>query len=356
MQKKVGIIIINYKDYAQRFLKDCRDSLRQQTYSPGLIQVYIIDNASTADSKKYLRLEFPESIIISRKDGNYTAANNTGLKKAMKDGCELLVIANMDVLFTKDWLKELVSAVEADIQIGAAQSKMLLYKGNKSESKPKVINSLGNIIHYLGFGFTDGYNQPDRKISGLPEIGYASGCSLIIKKEALERVGGYNEELYMYHDDVSLGWKLKLAGYKTVLAPKSVLYHKYNFDRSIAMLYFMERNRYICIFSYYKCATIMLILPALAVLNLGMLCYAITNKWFKVYLRVHWYFLLPSSWKKIMANRRNARKLRQVKDKDIVKDFVGAVKFQEIDNPVLKYIGNPILNVYWWVVRKFIFW
>ena len=100
----------------------------------------------------------------------------------------------------------------------------------------------------------------------------------------------------------------------------------------------------------------MLILPALAVLNLGMLCYAITNKWFKVYLRVHWYFLLPSSWKKIMANRRNARKLRQVKDKDIVKDFVGAVKFQEIDNPVLKYIGNPILNVYWWVVRKFIFW
>ena len=65
----------------------------------------------------------------------------------------------------------------------------------------------------------------------------------------------------MYHDDLEMGWKAKLAGYKIVLAPKSVCYHKYEFSRSIKMVYYMERNRLITHFSFYELTSILAILP-----------------------------------------------------------------------------------------------
>ena len=68
------------------------------------------------------------------------------------------------------------------------------------------------------------------------------GSSFAVKKAVLDKIGGYNEEYYMYHDDLEMGWKAKLAGYKIVLAPKSVCYHKYGFSRSIKMVYYMKRT------------------------------------------------------------------------------------------------------------------
>mgnify|MGYP001608715920 CR=1 FL=1 len=238
MPKKVAIILVNYKDYVNRFLGECRDSLRAQNYPKDSCIIYIVDNASSDESVKYIKENYPEAKIIPRLDGNYAAANNAGIKEGIKDGCEYFVIANMDTKFDADWLSELIKAIASDPIIGIAQSKMLLYPKNEEEWKTPKINSMGNIMHFLCFGFTSYYNEIDRKIEGLPEIkGYASGCSFITKKEVLDKIGGYNEEYYMYHDDIEMSWKTKLAGYKIVLAPKSVMYHKYEFGRSICMLY-----------------------------------------------------------------------------------------------------------------------
>jgi len=350
MNKKIAIILVNYKDYAERFLIECRDSIRAQDYPKDFYRVYIVDNASCEKTTEYLKNNYKEAIIIPRSDGNYAAANNVGLKKATGDSCDYFVIANMDTKFDRNWLKELVKAVESDNKIGIAQSKILLYKKNK-------INSLGNIIHFLGFGFTDGYNQPDREINGYPEIkGYASGCSFIIKKEVLDKIGGYNEELYMYHDDIDIGWKAKLAGYKIVLAPKSVVYHKYSFNRSALMIYYMERNRYITMFTFYKLPTILLILPALIIMDLGMFLFSAFNGWLGQKLKVYKYFLKPESWVKIFKSRQKIKKIRKISDRQMVKNFFGQVLFQEIDNPVLKYIANPVFNLYWQAVRRVIWW
>jgi GT2 family glycosyltransferase len=283
----------------------------------------------------------------------------------------------MDVKFDADWLAELVKAVESENppsplyqggdKIGIAQSKILLYPKNNEGWKNPRINSLGNIIHFLGFGFTRGYNEVDKNppaTSPHPSPsqgegvikGYASGCSFIIKKEVIEKIGGYNEEYYMYHDDLELGWKTRLAGYKIVLAPKSIVYHKYEFSRSVRMLYYMERNRHLAIFTYYRLPTIILILPALLVMDLGMLFYSIINGWFFTKLKICFYFLNPAVWLKIFRTRKEIKKLRVKKDREIIKDFSGEIKFQEIANPVLKYIVNPALNIYWKIIKIFIFW
>lgn len=354
--KKVGIILIGYKNYVNRFLDECRDSLRAQNYPKEFYQVYVIDNCSINDCE-HVKINYPEAKCVSRPDGNYAAANNLGIKLARQDGCEYFVIANMDTKFDSNWLLELVKALQSGEKIGIAQSKMLLYPKIEEEWQKPKINSLGNIMHYLGFGLVSHYNELDRTIERLPEIkGYASGCSFIIKKEVIDKIGGYNEDYWMYHDDIEISWKVKLAGYKIVLAPKSIMYHKYEFSRSIMMLYYIERNRYIAVFTFYRLPTLILILPALIAMDLGMLFYSIAGGWFFTKIKIYGYFLKPSSWLKIFKARSEIKRLRVKKDKEIVKDFIGEVLYQEITNPLLKYIVNPVLNLYWLIIKKIIIW
>ncbi|OGF25908.1 hypothetical protein A2331_06395 [Candidatus Falkowbacteria bacterium RIFOXYB2_FULL_34_18] len=353
----VGIIIINYKDYANRFLADCRDSLRTQSFQEEKVRFYIVDNASSKESRNSLKDNFQEAVILPRSDGNYAAANKLGVETALGDGCNYIVIANMDTVFDKNWLRELILAVDSDDRIGVVQSKMLLYPKIEEEKKHPKINSIGNVIHFLGFGFTSGYKEADREIGGLPEIsGYASGCSFIIKKEVLERIGNYDEEYYMYHDDIEMSWRVKLAGYKIVLAPKSIMYHKYEFSRSVRMLYYMERNRNLIMFHYYRLPTLLLILPMMMVMEAGMILYSIPGKWFLTKMKAIGYFLRPVTWMKITRKRRKINALRRVTDREIIKNFASRIIFQEIENPVLKYIANPIMDLYWQMVKYIIVW
>lgn len=354
--KKVGIILVNYKDYAERFLDECRDSLRIQSYPSDRYRVYIVDNSSTEKSADYINKRYPDATLIKRDDGNYSAANNAGIKRAVEDGCTHFVVANMDTKFDKDWLKELVIAVNSDKNIGMVQSKILLYPKNKEEWRRSKINSLGNIINFLGFGFTSNYGQFNKDIVGLPEIkGYASGCSFIIRKDVLDKIGYYDEEYYMYHDDVEMGWRAKLAGYKIVLAPKSIVYHKYEFSRSISMVYYMERNRYLAMFHYYQLSTILVLLPFVVLVDIGMIIYSIANGWFKEKIRSSIYFLDPLNWVKILRKRRRVKFLRVKSERSVVSDFDGRILFQEINNPILKYIINPMLNLCWKIIKNIIF-
>jgi len=360
--RKVAVILVNYKDYAERFLIECRDSLRLQDYSKEDFAVYMVDNASSSGSLEFLKKSYPEAVILSRSDGNYSAANNCGIKKAIEDGFELFVIANMDTKFDSSWLSELVKAISSDDKIGLAQSLILLYPKNVEEQVNPKINSVGNSLHYLGFGFTKGYGEAlgEEGLKGLKrerEIkGYASGCSLIIKKEVLDKIGFYNEEYYMYHDDIELGWRAKLAGYKIVLAPASIVYHKYEFSRSLRMFYYMERNRYLVMLHFYRLGTLILLFPMIMIMDIGIWFFSLFNGQSVTKLNVCQYLLSPGSWQKILSTRKQVRKLRVLKDREILNDCVSEIQFQEISNPVLKYLGNPICQLYFRLIKRVISW
>lgn len=355
MSKKIGIILVNYQDYAQRFLPACRDSLRAQDYPAELRNFYIIDNASGRESEGYLKNIFPEARILTRPDGNYAAANNLGFFRAIEDGCEYLVTVNMDTEMAPDWLTELSRALDDNPEAGIAQAKVLFYPQTEEEKKQPRINSLGNIINFLGFGFTSGAGEPDREISGLPEIkGYASGCSFIIRSEIFHLVGGYNEEYYMYHDDLELSLKVRLTGKKIILAPRSVIYHKYEFSRSIQMLYYMERNRYLTILSFYPAYLIFLVgLPGM-IMDIGLLFYSLLNGWFGTEMKIYGYFSRYSTYVKIGETRQRLKKLAQVRFSALAKGFSGRIDHQEVGNPLLEYLVNPLFNFYWQLVKKII--
>lgn len=349
--------MVNYKDYAEKYLADFRSGLLKQNYPSDLVKYYMVDNASSEYSLKYLKDNFPEAEIILREDGNYAEANNVGARAAIAGGCDYILIANIDTTVDKSWISELVVALEKNEQAGIAQSKILMHPKTEEEIISPRINTLGNIMHFLGFGFTSAYQESDREIEGYPEIeGYASGCSFIIRKEVFEKISGYDSEYFMYHDDVEISWKTKLLGYKIILAPKSVIFHKYEFSRSIRMLYYMERNRILIMFHFYSLPTLILLAPAIVFMEAGMWFYSIVNNWLSTKASVSFYFLNPYTWLKIYKKRSFLKSLKKRKEKEIVKSFEGRVLFQEISNPVLKYIANPIFDVYWRVVKFFIAW
>ena len=353
--KKVGIVLVNYKEYANKYLSACRDSLRAQTYTDFI--VYIIDNASSDKSLKYLKEAYSEAVILPRADGNYCAANNLGMNQAIKDGCDYLVAANMDTEFEPDWLKELVAALDNNGSAGIAQSLILLYPKDKAELQEPKINTTGNLLHFLFFGFTSNYNIKKSEVilTDYPEItGYASGCSFIIRRETFLAIDGYNEDYYMYHDDLDISLKARLAGYKIVLAPRSIMWHKYEFERSVRMLYYMERNRAISFLAFYPLGILILLTPVFLVMSLGMLLFSILGGWFFTDLKVIAYFLKPSSWRLIVRIRKHYRKITNESISKVAQTFVGRIEFQEIDNPILKYLVNPVFKAYWDLVKKII--
>ncbi len=355
MSKLVGIVLVNYKDYAKKFLADCWLSLQKQDYPSDLRKIYIVDNASSLESKEYLESNYSSAKILVRTDGNYAAANNLAFRQAIKDNCEYIVTVNMDTEMETTWLSSLVKALDNNPQAAIAQSKILLFSRNKEKEGSKKINSLGNIINFLGFGFTSAYGEADQNIKDYPEIlGYASGCSFIIRSCVWQEIGGYDEEFYMYHDDLELSLKVKLAGYHIILAPCSVIYHKYEFSRSVNMIYYMERNRYLTMLLFYPKYLLLLISPIALVLDIAMLFYSFINSWLSSKLKVYLYFLSYSNWRNIIAKRRQLKKIKKINFNELASNFSGSIDFQEINNPLLKYIFNPISKLYWQLIKLFI--
>ncbi|MFH1822875.1 MAG: glycosyltransferase family 2 protein [Patescibacteria group bacterium] len=351
MLKKVAIIISpNYKDYAEKYLEDCINSLRKQDYQ-GELKIFISDNASSDKSYVFLKKTAPEVEIIKNKNNDgFAKGNNDAMRLAINRGFEYIILFNLDTIVDKNAISEMVKAAESDSRIGAVQARLMLWP------EKEKINSLGNDIHFLGFGYCWGYGQKYKKNHMVAKnIAYPSGAAVLFKTEVLKKVGLFDEEYWMYNEDQDLGWRIWLAGYKCVLAPKAVVCHKYKFARSIKNYYWMDRNRIITIIKNYHTLTLLLIFPAFIIMELGLLVFSLANGWFKEKLKIYYFFLLPKNWKYLLKARSDSQKLRKVKDKDIAKRFSGRIWYQEIDDLKLRII-NPIFNLYWQIIKKIIIW
>lgn len=349
MNKKISIIIVTHN--ARHYLPDLFSGLKKQDYPPSLVQIVVIDNHSSDSTVGYIKEIMPSAkVIVNRKNTGFATANNQGYFLAQKNNSDYAVLLNQDTIVEKTWLTRLVKTAESDDKIAAVQPKILLHP------RTDLINSLGNSIHFLGFAFCNHYQEKNNQNVSLPfELPYASGAAVLLKMPALKKTGLFDDRLFMYHEDVDLGWRLRLAGYKIMLDPLAIIYHKYTYSKAKYKFYYMDRNRWIVLLQNYRLLTILIVLPMLLSMELGIVLFSIKNGWFKEKMRGYWWIL--SHWPSIMSARVNVQfNIRQVKDREIIKLFVGAIKFQEIDNPILKFLVNPLMSAYWFIIKKIIIW
>jgi len=351
---KIVISILSYN--GEQHLLNCLQSISNIDYSKNAYDVIILDNASSDSSIQIIKNNYPEyRLIESKVNTGFAGGNNIVWQIARNLKADYLLLLNQDTIVEPDFLSKLVSMAETDSTIAACQSLMMLWH------KKDLINSYGNALHYLGFGYAGGYlsKKPELSIAQLNQavdVGYASGGCVLYRMSALERVGLFDEEFFAYHEDLDLSWKLRLAGYRVVLAPSSVIYHNYEFSRSIKKYYWMEKNRFVVFLTNYKLLTILLMLPMALITEIGLFLFSIKSGFYIHKLKAYLFFLKPQSWHYLKKRRQFINSMRVVSDQKILLYMTGKILFQDIQNPILTHIFNPICNIYFKLIKEIIYW
>lgn len=348
MLPRVAVIIVSY--HSRHDLPDCLSSLAAVSYPAERVQVVVVDNGSTDGCAAWVREHYP-AVAVLEGHGNvgYVGGNNLGITWALEREFDYVYLLNPDTMAAPDFLTAAVGVAQGEGRVGAVQSKLLLHPDRGR------VNSWGNELHFLGFGYSGGYRQADRPLS-VREIAYPSGAAVLIPTAVLRRVGLLDERLFLYHEDLELGWRLWLAGERVLLAPASVVYHRYEFARSVKNYYYMERNRYLVVLSHYRLGTLVLLLPALVAVAIAMIGVSFVRGYWREELAAHLALLYPKTWGQILRRRRQLRALRRVPDRIVVAHFTSVVDFQELPNRALVRFGNVLLTAYWAVARRLIGW
>jgi hypothetical protein len=368
---RVAIIYLSYN--TRPYIDEVVASLERLSYPKDRLDFIIVDNNSPDGSATVIRdqvvpksgVSIPNVIFFPNPTNEgFAAGNNIGINRALLDGADYVFLLNNDAKFHPDALTEAVKLAESDQTIGSVQSFMLLWQA------PETVNSTGGMVHFLGFGFVRDNGRPVSEVfPPLPEggeggvgafdgaeINYASGAAVLYRASVLKKVGLLDPFLFLYHEDLELGWRIRLAGYRNVFSKKSIVYHHYEFKRSIAKFFWMERNRILVHFSHLKIPTLLLLIPFMAALEIALMVFALKGGWLKEKGRVYLALLQPKTWRYVRKKRTESEILRRVPDKEIVRLWTARIEHQETSSPSVEKIGNPALVVIWRVLRWLISW
>jgi GT2 family glycosyltransferase len=210
----LSIIVPHYN--GAHHLVTCFKALRRQSYS--CLEIILVDNGSTDDSVGLVRREFPEIKVIELGQNlGLTGAINRGITLAQG---QLIVPLNNDTEVTPDWALALVEAADTHPEAGIIACKMLLF------SERDRLHSAGDGFGIDGIPINRGVWQKDEGQFD-QEVYIFGGCggAVAYRREMLEDIGLFDEDLFMYLEDVDLNWRAQLAGYRAVFAPKAAVYH-----------------------------------------------------------------------------------------------------------------------------------
>lgn len=363
--KRTSIIVVAWNN--GHFLKDCFRAVEEAGIPDGTARLIIVDNASTDGTKKIIREKllsedgkttkggFPVLFIDNDKNLGFSGGNNQAMRIAIEEGDDYVYLLNCDTEAQPGFLEKAIETFEGEEGVGIVQSQLRLHPDTDR------LNSWGNAIHYLGFGYAGGESvrvesAKAKEMLRVREIAYASGAGMLASTAVLKEIGLLDEELFAYHEDLEFSWRAWLAGYRVMLAPESIVHHKYEFSRSIKKYYWMERNRFIVMLRYYRSATLLLLFPAFLAMEIGLWLFAFKGGWWKEKLRAYAYFLLPTTWIKLARARRRTQALRVVTDREVTKRFVGEVLFQQMSPILLTHVANPLFAFYWRIAHAIMIW
>lgn len=280
----------------------------------------------------------------------FAGGHQAALAVALQSDPEFLYLLNSDCSVEPGFIRAAVAYAAAHPSAALVQSRIML------EQEPELLNSSGNALHFLGFGFARGYRRRPAEPETLPMF-YPSGAGVLVRLAALPAMGGlFDPEYFLYHEDSDLGWRALLTGHEVAYAPDSVVYHRYEFGRSTAKFYWIERNRIANLLIFFRLRTLALILPVGLAMEAGMLLFAFKNGWWREKLRaLAWYFR-PSTWRWLAARRSTVQALRVKRDRDLLERMVGEIANQEVESPLLTRVVNPVTRAYLAMLKRVVRW
>ena len=338
----IDVIVVSYGH--AKFMSKLFLSLSKVAYPRDRWRLHIVINKEgdgTLTAVHNLMIELNSNLpktLIHEPHANlgFAGGNNLAIQWSIKNAGEYVYLLNPDTEIIEQALDESIKVALSDSSIGTVQS--LLLRGDN----PQQINSKGNAIHFLGFGYCLGDHDPvETAPTQVTDITYASGAGVLIPLKVMQEIGLLEDALHSYHEDLDFGWRVMLAGLRNVLAPKSIVIHHYEFSRSIAKWEFMERNRLLVMLKNYSLPTIIVLLPAIIATEAAIWAFSAKGGWLKQKWRASVFFLKPSTWSYLFGARLRVKAVRRVPDYVIFKRMTWKVEYQELKSGWAERIANP---------------
>ncbi len=261
---KVSIIILNYNGHEDTL--ECLKSLKGLLTDNCRVEVVVVDNGSTDSSPESLsNFQLSTSnfqLIKNKKNLGFSGGNNVGIKYALKNKADYLLLLNNDTLVDKSLLLQLIKAAENYEKAGILSPKIYFAPGFEFHKKRYKKSELGKIIWYAGgkfdwknlLGSNRGVDELDKgQYDKVEETDFASGACMLIRAQALKEVGFFDEEYFMYLEDVDLCQRMKKKGWQILYLPSAHLWHKVARSSGIGSNlndYFITRNRLLFAIKY----------------------------------------------------------------------------------------------------------
>lgn len=210
-----SIIIINYK--TPDLTADCLRSLLALGSASDL-EIIVIDNASFDNSANLLKDEFGDKIklIESERNLGFSGANNLAAKKACG---EILLFLNSDTILKEDIFPRLKNLFFRDEKLGAISPTLITLSGNEQEAAYGKFPTLKKLV------LRQIVKKDKEEKSDLIETDWISGCAMAIKKKVFDKIKGFDENFFLYYEDVDICKRIKEVGYKVAMDKKSSLVH-----------------------------------------------------------------------------------------------------------------------------------
>ncbi len=228
-ETKLSVIIVNYN--VKYFLEQCLYSVRAAVAGMDA-EVFVVDNNSTDGSVEYLRPKFPEVVFIENKDNpGFAKANNQALRRSAG---EYVLLLNPDTVVGEENFRNLCFQMDEDPGIGAIGVKMLNGHGEfLPESKRAFPSPWVSFCKVFGLSrlFPDSrvfarYSLPYLDRERTHEVDVLAGAFMLLRHEALDKVGLLDESFFMYGEDIDLSYRIVLGGYKNLYVPERILHYK----------------------------------------------------------------------------------------------------------------------------------
>ena len=329
----ISIIILNYN--AGDLIFNCINSVFQTKYKN--FEVILVDNISTDGSHKKCKESFDKIQLIENSENfGYCEGNNIGIRKAKG---EFIVILNPDTIVEPNWLDEFLIAYS---KFGDAlyQPKIL------SLYEEKILQSTGNMIHLFGFGFARHKGIKDNnQFNEIKKIGYASGTCLFTSSKVLDKIGLLDPFLFLYHDDLDLGWRASQLGINSYFVPNVKIFHaeSYILKWSAKKFYWLERNRKYCLLTHFSKETYKKIRIKLLVVDFLVWIFYISKGFLREKIKAE--LDIKRNKKHIEKKYLELENKKIIPDEELIKKFPDKIFVPEnVANGNMNKIFNSILE------------
>jgi N-acetylglucosaminyl-diphospho-decaprenol L-rhamnosyltransferase len=304
-------------------------------------ELIVVDNDSPDDSAAVIAELAPQAkLVMMGRNRGFAGGANVGAWAATGD---LLVVLNPDATPLPGWGE----AIRRPWLEGRGWAA---WQGLVAAGDGETINSAGNPVHFTGIVWAGRHGEPLAAAPRAGEVTAASGACLAVPLAVWRRVGGFAERFFMYHEDVDLSLRLRLAGGTVGIEPTAVVAHDYEFTASAGDKWrWLERNRLATLVRLWPGSLLALLAPALLATEAALLLAAFADGWGGQKLRAD---LEAFAWlPRLLRERRAIRRERTISAADFA-----AVLTPDLDSSFIPAVarGGPArvaLRTYWRVVR-----